>query len=256
MSVATFFRAGAAVLGAVLMIHAARAADLYGYKDQPYPPPPPPLPIWQGYYIGADIGIAWSTIEPAANLVFLGSSPGTVLVNRDINDSGIFGGIHGGYNVQYGNLLYGIEADIGGMDIGGKGTFVDASTPARTLQISGNSGWYGDVTARGGVLFSNVLLYVKGGFAFFTGDVRATDNFDSIRQNSGTFTGGTIGVGFEYMINPSWTLKFEYMYFDFGNNNFSCCSGVGSGRIDSNLTVDTFKIGFNVLLRPAYTPLY
>lgn len=258
MSVVTFVRAGAAVLSVVLMMHAATAADCCGgYKDQayypPYPPPTPLVPVWQGYYVGANLGGAWSTIEPASNVVFFGATPGTILVNRNIDDSGLFGGIQGGYNVQYGNLLYGMEADFGGMDLGGSGVFIDPSTPGRSLQVSGSGGWYGDITARGGVLYSNVLFYLKGGFAFYTGSVRITDSFDGIRQSSGTFTGITIGGGFEYMINPSWTIKFEYLYYDFGDNTFGSSTG---GRLDTGLTVDTFKFGFNYLMHPPYVPLF
>ena len=46
----------------------------------------------------------------------------------------------------------------------------------------------------------------------------------------------TVRSGVEYMMNPNWTVKVEYQYFDFGNNNFSCCDGVGSGRLDNSVT--------------------
>jgi outer membrane immunogenic protein len=267
MSVAKLVRTGAAALGVLIMAKAVLAADFYGggYKDQAgYPPPNGykdqvgyiPPPIWQGFYFGGNIGGAWSSIEPASNVVFLGATPGTVLVNRSIDDSNIFGGVQAGYNIQAGNFLYGLEADLGGMGNGARGTFVDASTPARALQINGTGGWYGDITGRGGVLYGNALFYAKGGFAFFTGDVSVTDNFDNIHQNSGTFAGWTIGAGFEYMFSPRWTVKFEYMYYDFGNNNFSCCSNSTSSRLDTNLTANTIKVGFNFLLNSRYGPLY
>ena len=49
--------AGASVLG---LASVASAADL---PRKAPPPPPPPVFSWTGFYIGAHIGSAWSTVE-------------------------------------------------------------------------------------------------------------------------------------------------------------------------------------------------
>jgi opacity protein-like surface antigen len=269
MSVAKFVRTGVAVIAVLIMAKTAQAADLYGggykdqynggyrdrygggYKDEAYYVP---APIWTGFYIGGNIGGSWASIEAASNLVFLGANPGSILVDRSIDSSGIFGGIQGGYNFQSGNFLYGIEADLGGFDVSGTRTFFDPATPLRSLQVSGNGGWYGDITARGGFLVNgNALIYGKAGFAFFSGNVTVTDSFDNIHQDGGTFTGWTAGAGVEYMFNPRWTMKIEYLYFDFGDNNFNFSN---STNLDNSLTVNTVKIGFNYLLNWRGGPLY
>jgi opacity protein-like surface antigen len=253
-----------AALGIISASYPAQAADYYGgyrdqpysyggYKDQAYPAYCCPVP-WQGFYAGGYLGGAWSSVEPASNMVILGGS-GIVPVGN-LNTSGFLGGVQLGYNVQAGNFVYGIEADLGGMDTGVNGSFAGAPPPARVLVVNSSGGFYGDITGRGGVLLGNAMIYAKGGFAFFTGDVRVHDAFDGIAQNGGTFTGWTIGVGVEYLIAPQWTVKLEYQFFDFDNNNFSCCNGAAAGRIENALTSNTLKIGFNFLVYSVRSPIY
>jgi opacity protein-like surface antigen len=253
MSVAKFVQCCAA-LGVIAVSNPAQAADVYGsyagYKDAPVYVQPLP---WQGFYAGLYAGGAWSSVEPANNVLILGGSGAVPL--GTLNSSGFLGGAQLGYNIQIGNFVYGIEADLGGIDTGVKGNFIDPSTPARVLQVKSSGGFYGDITGRGGITYGNALIYAKGGFAFFTGDVRVRDAFDGFAQDSGTFTGWTIGAGVEYLIGPNLSVKAEYQYFDFNNNNFSCCTSAG-GRIENALTSNTLKIGANFLVHGLRSPLY
>ncbi len=266
MSVAKFVRTGAAALGVLMMAHAAHAADYYngGYKDAPPPPPPtapiyygappPPPPFWQGFYLGGHLGLGWADFDAGDNIVFVGGAD--LPAPMSVSSSGLLGGFQAGYNLQFGNFVYGIEFDLGGMDIGASHTFVDAHTPERTFTVSGSGGWYGDIAARSGFAYGNVLFYAKGGFAFFNGGVTNYDPYDNINQNSGTFSGWTMGAGVEYMLNPSWTIKGEYLYYDLSNDAFSCCSGSTAGRFDNNLEMNTLKIGFNYIFHSGLGPLY
>ncbi len=120
----------AAAFGAVAWGAAAQAADIYGgnggnggyggYKDDPAFVP---APSWRGYYIGGNAGWAWSSIDAANNAVIL-SNNGTVPF-RSPGTRDLFGGMQMGYNAQSGNFLYGIEADLGGLDDGASGSFTD-----------------------------------------------------------------------------------------------------------------------------------
>src|SRR5688572_12622732 len=51
--------AGTSLLG---LASVASAADL-AIRKAPPPPPPPPIWSWSGFYIGAHVGGAWSTVE-------------------------------------------------------------------------------------------------------------------------------------------------------------------------------------------------
>ena len=252
MSVAKFVHAATAALGILFASHAAHAADLYGgYKDEPVYVPVLP---WQGLYIGGNIGGSWASLQPASNVLLLGGG-GSIPVGT-VDSSGFLGGVQLGYNVLAGNFVYGIEFDFGGMDASGSGSFTDPTTHGRFLYVNGGGGFYGDITGRAGFALGNSLIYAKGGFAYFTGNVHVADAYDGIAQDSGTFTGWTIGGGVEYLIAPRWTVKAEYQYFDFDNNNFSCCTAAAGGRIENSLTSNTVKIGFNYLLHSLRSPIY
>jgi outer membrane immunogenic protein len=272
MSVAKFVRTAAA-LGLLAISAPALAADYYhgGYKEPP-PPPPPPAPVyyvpgpyppppapvgpccWQGFYVGGHLGLDWTTIDAANNVVFVGGA--SLPTPMSVSSSGVLGGVQAGYNFQFGGFVYGVEFDLGGMDMSSGRSFVDSLTPARTFTVYGAGGLYGDIAARAGAVYGNALFYAKGGFAFFDASVTLYDPYDGIRQDSGTFTGWTIGAGVEYMLNPSWTIKGEYLYYDLGNNAFGCCFGSTAGHFDNNLTMNTLKIGFNFVFHSGPAPLY
>ena len=174
---------------------------------------------------------------------------------KSLSTSGLFGGAQFGYNVQADNFVYGAEVDLGGLDAQASGSFADPRNASRVLSFQANAGFYGDITGRAGLTLGNALIYAKGGFAFFTGDIHLSDAFDSIGQNSGAFTGWTAGGGVEYSLTPNWTVKAEYQYFDFDNSNFSCCLSLPSGRLENNLTANTVKAGFNYLFHQLRSPL-
>ncbi|MBI4724638.1 MAG: hypothetical protein HY765_06570, partial [Rhodomicrobium sp.] len=163
MLVTKLVRTGAAALGIILATGLAQAADLYngyGYKDQPAYIL---TPAWAGFYAGAHLGGAWSTIDAAENIVFLGATPGLIIADRTLNGSGFFGGVQAGYNFQSGNFVYGAEFDFGGMGSGANGSF--RGPEGRVIRVDGSAGWYGDLTGRAGFSTGNALIYAKGGFA-------------------------------------------------------------------------------------------
>jgi opacity protein-like surface antigen len=75
--------------------------------------------------------------------------------------------------------------------------------------------------------------------------------------------GWTVGGGLEYKINPSWSLKAEYLRFNFGRvtNNLAInpsanCSGyTGVCPYRNNLTIGTVKVGFNYFVGGGHDPL-
>ncbi len=95
-------------------------------------------------------------------------------------------------------------------------------------------------------LWGPALLYAKGGYAY------------SETRNYLTFTGApflgaydhghrdgyTVGAGLEYMFTPNWSVKGEYMYYNFDNYRFTTpvvLAPFGDWRND----VHTVKAGLN-----------
>ncbi len=193
----------------------ANAADLYkgGLKDAYYEP----ITTWSGFYVGLNGGAAFSNVD--------------VTGLPSYSTTGGMGGAQFGYNFQRGNLVYGFEADVGGFDIG-----------AAKATASIESGFYADATARIGYSFGNTLIYAKGGGATYEGTVKVGGV-----PNTGDFFGGTIGGGLEYLISPTWSLKAEYMYYDFGSQSV--------GAVSNDLTVSTAKLGINLHFPPKDAPL-
>ncbi len=244
-------------------------------KDKPIE-----VPSWEGAYFGFHLGGAWGNIETNRN-VFRepdGKEDGAFIFTpffgkEGIEGSGFFGGGQFGYNWQGGSnccLVYGIEIDLGGMDAGGKdhpftavreGKY-DTLIAAVRVKDEG-SGFYGDVTGRLGYTWGSALLYIKGGFAWLNTNLAAHEVLTTVtntkppvstvmfarnNDNDNTLTGWTVGAGIEYMLGTSWSLKLEYLHFDFGNEDHGCCFdnfGNDFHFFRNDLTVETVKVGVN-----------
>jgi outer membrane immunogenic protein len=81
--------------------------------------------------------------------------------------------------------------------------------------------WFGTVRARTGVVLDNVLLYVTGGLAYarFNRDFTVLENgpppVSAVFSSSRTRWGWTAGVGSEWSFAPNWSLKSEFLYMRF-----------------------------------------
>jgi len=144
-------------------------------KGPVYKAAPVAIYNWSGFYIGANIGGAWSHSNADSPL----GLPCTVCyipsVVTDINaqaaqsvhSSGVTGGLQLGYNIQMSNFVYGVETDFNAMNLRGSqstsayftGFPGPGAAPLYTNSISAN--WLFTARARLGFLVSNnVLVYV------------------------------------------------------------------------------------------------
>ena len=115
-----------------------------------------------------------------------------------------------------------------------------------------NAGLYGDITARAGISIArHTLVYAKGGYAFFDGEGRqVTTKPGYSPTGTDTFTGWVLGGGIEHAIGHGWSLKAEYLHFDFGHQGALQTSisdpPIGFQYTNTfSLTVDTVKVGLN-----------
>ena len=166
---------------------------------------------WTGGYIGAHIGGVWGDVDVKDDIKD-GVLPGPFGYSVD----GVFGGGTAGYNLQFDNFVIGIEGDLGFIDPNGSG-IIPSSNPIYHQDITLDSGLYGDITGRLGVTFDGLLIYAKGGFAFFDGEAKqATTKPGYAPTGTDTFSGWTLGGGAEYFLTRSISLKAEYLHFEFG----------------------------------------
>ena len=246
MTLTKFVRASAAIVGALAMATQVNAADLYsgGMKDAPVFRPPP---TWTGFYLGAHVGGAWGELKNNYYDDFFVDTYRW----KNTND-GVFGGGTAGYNFQTGAFVFGFEADFGGIG------FSNTSWYDNLYWSKQPASFYADVTGRLGYAAGPALFYAKGGWAYL--DNPGSFGWGSYTAwNDGSLNGWTIGGGIEYMWSPSWSVKAEYLYFDFGKKNFNydyTVLGIPfQDTYSEQLTINTFKVGLNYHFNSVYTPL-
>jgi outer membrane immunogenic protein len=260
--------AAGTALSLILSAGSALAADLPSRKAPPPVYIPPPL--WTGFYLGLNAGYSWDA-NPNITTGGYGVAgefdrnfPGFDHVTPDAlsasgianaNSSGFIGGVQAGYNYQWGsNFVVGLEADLQGSGVRGRGSFAGLGTASlqgvsdtvlSAVEHEKTVDWLGTLRGRVGYLVTPTLLaYATGGLAY--GGVSANT---TIAQGwSGNFvgpvfqtTGGlggfsdvrlgwTVGGGLEWMFAPNWSVKGEYLYYDLGSAQWN------SGPAASNLS--------------------
>ncbi|MEF3366007.1 porin family protein [Methylocystis sp. 9N] len=253
----------------------ALAADLPSYKA-PLPPPPPPPPLWTGFYAGLNAGYGFGTTNQVNTASFpvqdtlaaltaplspflvsnfrFGSSSLANTGTANVNQNGFIGGGQIGYNWQfYNSFVAGVEADIQGAGIRGRGgysgvgadslNFANLVTVNRTAIGSGDIqagiDWMGTVRGRlGWLALPTLMVYGTGGLAYGGVYANATHSaagtaslsvlgfpiaslgapvVPGTARYSDTRVGWTAGGGFEWMLMPGWSVKAEALYYDLGS---------------------------------------
>jgi opacity protein-like surface antigen len=168
--------------------------------DMPVKAPPPPFQPynWSGFYLGANVGGAWT--NGSLNI------PGNNLYGGTTE---FIAGVQAGYNFQAGHFLFGVEGDFDGA------TFGRFSLPTPTLGTV-QQNWIGTIAGRFGLVEDKWLLYTKLGGGWVHSN--AVLNFPAVAwDGSNTSSGWLAGVGVEYGFKPNWTLKLEYDYIGLGS---------------------------------------
>jgi outer membrane immunogenic protein len=231
---------GVGVLALAGMSLPSAAADLRT------PPPAPvmaPVPLynWSGLYIGGHIGGLWAD-KDWTDVTF-----GVPFDDGSSDVSGFLAGGQIGFNWQAANWVFGVEFDASWTNADGShGCLFNVGLTCQT-EIN----WLSTATGRIGYAFNNVLLYVKGGFAWMNEDysqlITGTGSVLALAEDESR-TGWTVGAGVEYGFTPNWSLKLEYNYMDFGNDTFDLVIP-GTGTIftvaDIDQQVHVLKGGIN-----------
>jgi outer membrane immunogenic protein len=243
--------AGAAA-GVLLAGTSAGAADL-----TPVPAPVlAPVFTWTGFELGLHIG--GGVGQTSVNLFDVFDFA------KSYSDSGVFGGLHVGFNYQLmGPLVVGVQGEYNFSGISGNAS----ATPLNYLTTSIPE--FGSADVRIGYAFDHLLVYAIGGFAY--GDINNTINF----QNSPSVTGFPVnrffaanrygfdvGGGLEYNFYGNWTARAEYRYYDFGTRGFADAGfGTPSGvtiaipNHTSKETLNTGRIGLTYKFGWGSTPV-
>jgi outer membrane immunogenic protein len=200
--------------------------------------PPPPASSsfhWTGFYVGGHFGrgmgngnMTVSPLPSAATFVNLGPT------KLHPDPTGTIAGAQGGFNWQRGNVVVGVEGDYSASDMNGikvirpiiqnNGTPFPGAAPGNNIVSHQDTDWISTVRGRLGVTpVPRLLLYGTGGLAYGHVTYFANTDFKPVgTENYAAFveknkSGWSVGAGAEVGLATHFTARFEYLYYDLGN---------------------------------------
>ncbi len=189
-----------------------------------------PASSWNGFYVGAHAGYAWTradintTLGPAASCGggVVNCNAVSSVESQPLNPRGFAGGALAGYSFQSGSLVYGLEADFSGL-AGSASRTVTGTFPVGgccfTVSQSVKADWTMTIRPRIGYAFDRALVYATGGLALghlkYSEQVVDTAGNTENTNISSVKAGWTLGGGVEYALPNRWTLRGEYLYTKF-----------------------------------------
>lgn len=181
----------------------------------PVVPVAPPVQVWSGPYAGAFVGYNTSSFDQSGGAEFDGD--------------GVVGGVYGGYNVQSGDLVYGIEGDVGASGVDASGFNAEAD---EAVDAEGNA--FGSLRGRVGVVADPFMVFATGGVAVAETELE----LDGV-SDSQTSVGYTVGGGVEAQITDNVTSRLEYRYSDFDEETYD----LGDTSVSSGFDEHSIRAG-------------
>ena len=249
-------RSAIAVLGLLASTSLASAADFGGpsYDGSLKDGPVLAQQSWSGLYVGANVGYGWADLDSTP--IFDPQLPEEG-VRGDFEPDGWLGGGQIGYNFQSGQVVFGVEADYQWADLNDSASASFNVKNPLDITTSVDVQSFGTVRGRIGLSLNRVLPYLTAGFAW--ADVKGQTRLSYgpgpeanwKGGDSAVHTGWVVGGGVEVALDPRWSAKAEYLYFDLGEKSYTTTFVNGAGEVgdtyknDADLTMHTFRVGVN-----------
>lgn len=201
-------------------------------------PAPVNLVDWNGGYVAVHGN--WSHGHP--DFFAENSSP------TEFDTDWYGGGVEIGYDWRVGPWVYGVVADLDYLGMDTAQRFAPAG-PGKGNQYEYDLDWTATARARAGHLFEGdrLLIYATGGLAITAAEARSTyfDTGPQVSNSASEILHGVVyGGGVEYAFAPNWSLKAEYLRFDFDRLVVpSVTNGFTSSRFEIEPTFDQVRLG-------------
>jgi outer membrane immunogenic protein len=176
-----------------------------------------------GWYLGINGGGGIASNYGATLTEDLSETPETL----PINGKRSFGlvGVHGGYNWQMGQAVFGVEGDYSWVNAKSSTTFAEDATDGPGFDtVSAKLRSLASVRGRAGVVVGNLMVYGTAGWGW----ARTNFSFDdqgTILHVSRTTSGIVGGVGAEWYLTSvgpgSLLLRTEYLHYAFGGQSLT-----------------------------------
>ncbi len=184
---------------------------------------------WSGFYAGVQAGYGWGSTDWTYQA-------GGNTADHD-TDGGLFGG-QIGFLFQQSGIVFGAEADIAWSDIEGR-----ASCPNAAFDCESEIEYLGTIRGTIGLASGTMLFYGTGGYAYGSADLSTVLLATGARAGSSAdLSGWAAGGGIAVAMDPNWSVRLEYLHYDFGSSSHTVDNGL---IVDSDMQVDSIKIGMN-----------
>lgn len=186
---------------------------------------------WSGLYVSGLAGATNGTADMktvAGRLQYMDATDARQIARvgkNDIDQWRPSGALAGGYGMQFGHVLVGIEASANTLLIDEEHVRrqeMDANPGSQsTIRQSVKADWMATLRPKLGWAQDNWLGYITGGVAAtrVRFDAQYTDNaFSGFSKASKeqVVTGWSIGIGGEYALGGNWSLRGDYLFTRFG----------------------------------------
>jgi outer membrane immunogenic protein len=261
------------VIGAAALFGLAAKASADGYVveraeraepvERVYAQPVECCPqLWKGFYFGLNAGAGWAN----SDIAMFGTNGGgvdPVLFDQIVrsgqgsaSDTAFIVGGQLGFNVQRGRFVLGLETDFNYFKID---TSRNVAVPAPAFNTtivhvdSIETSWLYTLRPRVGfAAWPSLLIYATGGLALTNLDYAHRTQFGiqtAFYEGTDTKPGAAVGGGVEWMFDPEWTWRLEYLYLDFGRvqGNAAISNTVGLNTLggEADLSVHMLRTAEN-----------
>jgi len=190
---------------------------------------------WTGGYVGAQAGVGSGSVTYVYN-----TAPPNIIT---FEANGFVAGVLGGYDWQYGNLVFGISGEITGTTI--SGSITGTQYPCSFMQTCTFSAtWLGTAEVRAGVVIDRFMPFVTAGLA--VGGISGAVDWSACFPASSTCAfdemaiGKTFGAGVEVAIDEHISLSGKLQRMDLGAPEFP------NNSVSSNdIVFNTMTFGAN-----------
>jgi outer membrane immunogenic protein len=202
---------------------------------------------WGGFYAGVNAGFARGNSSfSSSDLTAAGFTSPLSISGLGANGGAV--GFGGGFNMQTGQLVLGIEGDWTRTAIRNDLSFSANIAPfgAVTGTLGSDIDWMASVRLRAGLAVGRALLYGTAGLsvASATGELIIHGvGAPIVWSESALLAGVNYGGGIEYALSPTWSIKAEFIHTLMTDSIFSSASA--SVPVSSRVDIYNFRGGVN-----------
>ena len=193
---------------------------------------------WSGFYVGVEAGPGWGrsqliNADPSRRTGLPFSDPFSI-------GGGLLGGI-GGYNVQFGRWIVGVEGDMSWSRL--RGAAHEISPFNTTFTNTTTANWLGTGRVRAGYSPTDAwLIYATGGFA--GANLAATvGNVPGDYSRTQTDWGWALGGGVEAALSRNRSLSSEYLHVGLPDQNYAYPANILTTPRTLRANEDLVRIG-------------